>query len=254
MRHTSVALSRSQTNYSRLQRELLMAKTATEPKAHGGDLRSRGSHDLGPIRPDLQASVFPRPLLGILAESTGLMVNKGPPRLGWPSAWRRQVARYRGLGDLKPSMRSSPWMRGAPQRKFSLAICAIRWRISLEALGRPPRQRPRDRYLQSAGQPLRRQRKTVCGWTIIRLSRHCGHQRDSKIQNRRSKRRKHGRRVRLRSSTAIWWRSAIAFNSSAVRVRGSLRAIGTVRVVGIAMKAGYRRAFEITNEFVWIKF
>ena len=76
-----------------------MAKTATEPNAHRGDLRSRGSHDLGPLRPDLPASVCPRPLLGILAESTGLIVNKGPPRLGWPSAWRRQVARYRGLGD-----------------------------------------------------------------------------------------------------------------------------------------------------------
>ena len=46
---------------------------------------------------------------------------------------------------LRPSMRSSPWIRGAPQRKFSRAIRAIRSRTSLETLGRPPRQRPRDR-------------------------------------------------------------------------------------------------------------
>jgi hypothetical protein len=37
-----------------------------------------------------------------------------------------------------------------------------------------------------ADQPLRRQRKTVSGWTISRLSRHCGHQRDSKTQSDRS--------------------------------------------------------------------
>jgi len=27
--------------------------------------------------------------------------------------------------------------------------------------------------------------KTVCGWTIIKLSRHCGHQRESSIQNQK---------------------------------------------------------------------
>lgn len=41
-------------------------------------------------------------------------------------------------------MRSLPWICGAPQRKFSPAICAIRWRTSLDILGRPPRQRPRE--------------------------------------------------------------------------------------------------------------
>jgi hypothetical protein len=35
---------------------------------------------------------------------------------------------------LKPSMRSSPWIRGAPQRKFSRAIRATRSRTSLETL------------------------------------------------------------------------------------------------------------------------
>jgi len=41
------------------------------------------------------------------------------------------------------------------------------------------------------------------------------------IQNSRSQKRKHGRRVPQRSSTAIWWRRAIDSNRNAVRVRGS---------------------------------
>ena len=37
------------------------------------------------------------------------------------------------------------------------------------------------RYRQIADQPLRRKRKTVSDWTISRLSRHSGNQRESKI-------------------------------------------------------------------------
>jgi len=70
------------------------------------------------------------------------------------------------------------------------------------------------------------------------------YQRDSKIQGSPSLRGKQGRRVRLRSSTAIWWRSAIDSNCSAVRVQGSLRATGTAALFGIATKAGYRQVFE----------
>src|SRR5215470_7152501 len=40
-------------------------------------------------------------------------------------------------------------MRGAPQRKFARAISEISWRVSAAILGRPPRQRPRDRYFQT---------------------------------------------------------------------------------------------------------
>jgi hypothetical protein len=43
-------------------------------------------------------------------------------------------------------------------------------------------------------------------------------------------------------------------NSSAVRVRGSLRASGSAPFVGIAIKAGYRPIFETTNQFARIKF
>ena len=50
----------------------------------------------------MQARMLPRPLFGILAERTGLIAKEGPPRLSRPSAWRRQVARYGGLGDAEP--------------------------------------------------------------------------------------------------------------------------------------------------------
>jgi hypothetical protein len=42
--------------------------------------------------------------------------------------------------------------------------------------------------------------------------------------------------------------------SSEVQGRGSLRATETAQSVLIAMKAGYRYAFETTNEFVRIRF
>jgi hypothetical protein len=90
---------------------------------------------------------------------------------------------------------------------------------------------------------------------MIRLSRHWRHQRENKIQNSRSQMRKHGRRVPLRSSTLIWWRSAIDSNSSAMRVLGSLlRATGSASLVGIRMNAGYSEKFKTTNEFARIKF
>jgi len=69
----------------------------------------------------------------------------------------------------------------------------------------------------------------------------------------RSKRRKQGRRVRLRSGAAIWRRSAIASKSGEVRVRSSLPPTRTAPLVAITIRAGYRQAFE-TNEFVRTKF
>ena len=60
----------------------------------------------------MQASVSVRPLLGILAQRTGLIAKKGPPRLCWPSAWCGQVARYGGLGDAETEhdkLAMNPW-------------------------------------------------------------------------------------------------------------------------------------------------
>jgi len=77
-RHGSIALSGSQTNSFTVQGGLLLA---------GSNLRSRGLHEIGRIGRNMRASVSVRPLLGILAERTGLIAKKGSPRLCWPSAW-----------------------------------------------------------------------------------------------------------------------------------------------------------------------
>ena len=96
-----LALDGAQTNSSSVQGGLLSAKTTPEPNTYRRNLRSRGSHELDPIGLTMQAHVSPRPFLGILAERTGLIAKKGPPRLCWPSAWCRQVTRYGGLGDAE---------------------------------------------------------------------------------------------------------------------------------------------------------
>jgi hypothetical protein len=118
----------------------------------------------------------------------------------------------------------------------------------------PPRQRPPDLYRHNVDQTSRRHRTTVPGWTISRASRQCGHHHDSKIQNSRSQTRKQGRRVPLRFNTAIWWRSAIASNSSAVRLPGSPRVTATASSLGILMRAAYRQTFEITIESCGLSF
>ena len=94
---------------------------------------------------------------------------------------------------LKPSIRSSPWIRGHTPEKVLTGHLCDQLADFMETLGRAPRQRPRSYIAKATHQPSRRQRKTVSGWTMIRLSRHCGHQRENNIQNSRSQRRKHRR-------------------------------------------------------------
>jgi len=94
----------------------------------------------------------------------------------------------------------------------------------------------------------------LSGWTIIRLSRNSSHQLHSKIRSDRSERWKHGQRVRLRTSMAIRWRSAIVSNASTMRVWSSLRATRNAPLIETAMNADYPQPIETTNEFAWIKF
>ena len=82
----------TQATYINVDTELLSAKATPEPNTYRSNLRSRGSHERGPIGLTMQARVNPRPLLGILAERTGLIAKKGPPRLCWRSASCRHVA------------------------------------------------------------------------------------------------------------------------------------------------------------------
>src|SRR5215471_16891586 len=119
-------------------------------------------------------------------------------RRGSWAIWRDTVA----CETSNPSFSSSPWIRGAPHKKFSWLIRTISARTSLLILGRPPRQRPHEPGAQIAHKPRRRQRKTVAGWMMIRLRCQLAHHRDRNTQNSRSLVRKHGRRVPVRCSTA----------------------------------------------------
>src|SRR5260370_11056859 len=64
---------------------------------------------------------------------------------------------------LKPSLRSSPWMRGAPHNGFSLFICRMRSRNSRSIFGRP--DRCPDFQRQKALHPERFHRRTASGFT-----------------------------------------------------------------------------------------
>ncbi len=87
-----------------------------------------------------------------------------------------------------PSFSNSPWIRGAPQRWFSVAIRRMRARRSASMRGLPGRRRdPRRQHPRS---PSRCQRATVAGCTSTSAFFHRGHHRRKHTQNSRSDGRK----------------------------------------------------------------
>src|SRR5258708_25788723 len=70
-----------------------------------------------------------------------------------------------------PSLRSSPWILGAPHNGLAMLISR---RISNSTVGRP--QRRRDFQRQYDLKPVRCQRITVSGWTICKRIIHLGKQ------------------------------------------------------------------------------
>ena len=110
---------------------------------------------------------------------------------------------------VKPSLRSSPWIRGAPQSGLARAIFPIR-SFSSESIGGRPGPRHFDFQVQKARNPWRCQRITVSGRTKCRTSR------------QRNQRRKGGpRRAGRTFRTAAAW-SAGAGGRAAAEVQGSL--------------------------------
>jgi hypothetical protein len=98
-----------------------------------------------------------------------------------PSAWlRRNVFQPWDGGPLRrvmylatgvwptsmPSLRSSPWILGAPQSGLARLISRISWRISSATLGMPARYR--DFHRQNKRKPSRCHRMTVSGSTIAK--------------------------------------------------------------------------------------
>src|SRR5215469_3339732 len=86
---------------------------------------------------------------------------------------------------LMPSLRSSPWMQGAPQPGFSWHILRIRSRTSWEMKGLPGCPR-RTFQVQNSRKPARCQAMTVSGLTMAKAERQSRQNRDRQIQNRRS--------------------------------------------------------------------
>src|SRR6202795_324418 len=76
---------------------------------------------------------------------------------------------------LMPSLRSSPWIRGAPYSRLAMLISRISRRISRGTVGRPPRGR--DFQRQYDRNPARCQRTMVSGLTIANASRALGNNR-----------------------------------------------------------------------------
>jgi hypothetical protein len=78
---------------------------------------------------------------------------------------RRSHRETVGSDISKPSLSSSPWMRGAPHVGFSAAMRKIKARISLLTGFRPPGFACRERHLQYRRNPARCQPITVLGVT-----------------------------------------------------------------------------------------
>jgi hypothetical protein len=93
-----------------------------------------------------------------------MIAKERPPALGWRSL---RLAIY--LATLvcpisMPSLRSSPWIRGAPHKELAMLISRISLRISVATVGRPPRRR--DFHRQYDVNPARCHLITVSGFTI----------------------------------------------------------------------------------------
>src|SRR5439155_9309741 len=86
-----------------------------------------------------------------------------------------------------PSFRSSPWIRGAPQRGFAVAMRVIKVLISAWTAGRPPVEGP-ESLLQYSRKRRRCHRRTVSAVTITRGCLHPAQTLASQIQKRRSRR------------------------------------------------------------------
>jgi hypothetical protein len=79
---------------------------------------------------------------------------------------------------VKPSLRSSPWIRGAPQSGLACAISRIR-ALSSEPIGGRPGPRCLDFHVHQARNPWRCQRITVADCTRSRASRQCDQRQES---------------------------------------------------------------------------
>src|SRR5258708_3728329 len=104
----------------------------------------------------------------------------------------------------KPSIRSSPWMRGAPQVGFSTTIRKINSRTSFGVGFLPTRVLTLEVSFQYTRKPARCQRSTVSGVTTRRACFHPDQIRLAATQNSLSNGLRPGRRRRRFNTTSCW--------------------------------------------------
>ncbi len=144
--------------------------------------------------------------------------------------WRGMYLDTAASETSKPSILSSPWIRGAPHNGFSRDIRRISPRTSLDTGGRPGFPR-RDFRVQKRRKPFRCQPITVSGLTITRISLQPDHRRDRTTQKRRSVIRSDGLAL-FRSKAASCCRRARFSKCNAARLRKASRTMArTIRMV-----------------------
>src|SRR5712671_2464521 len=93
-----------------------------------------------------------------------MVTKERPPSLRGRNPAPHHIFGHAGLADSDASLRSSPWILGAPHNGLATLIWRISWRISTVTAGRP--RRCFDFHRQYDLNPPRCQRITVSGRTI----------------------------------------------------------------------------------------
>ena len=105
-------------------------------------------------------------------DARSLLAKEGGPTLAVRrlDAGPAQVPLDGSLGNGMPSLRSSPRMRSAPQRRFSVPMRRMKWMTSGERRCALDGFR-RERHFQKSRRPSRCQRRSVSGLTSTNMSR-----------------------------------------------------------------------------------
>jgi len=138
-----------------------------------------------------------------------VIAKEGEPALGGAGAFgTRFIQRETVLSETsKPSMRSSPWMRGVPQVGFSAAMRKIKFRTCGDVCFLPGRFLTLETNLQNNRKRVRCQRTTLSDVTTIRPCCQPDQTRHATTQNNLSKGAKRDRGLR-RLRTVSCWRKA----------------------------------------------
>ena len=188
----------------------------------------------------------------IAAITSRWLCRKASQRLaGSGSLGARFIQREIVLSETsKPSIRSSPWMRGAPQVEFSATIRKIRSRTSLEIRLLPTCSLTLEISFQYRRNPARCQRTTVSGVTTMRACFHLDQNRLTATQKSLSTNASRGLGCR-RFRTASCWRSARFSKTRSPRLRKRRTRAPKLRVNRLNMAQSYiRRCFETRLQVV----